>query len=241
MDISGHQLLGAWSNKENVLTQMYWVTAIYGLFQGFFPLKCLIQITVRHSREVGLEGNVALEGMSLQSMEAPTPGTGQQESPQWRKGVRRKSSQEKPVCTDHSPVSGGTGEGRRNQGRSWTGQVRQTCSYLSLLPTAWRNNWVSILIGNKLIFLKSTLPCPQQLVISPSLSQPRIFLNTFLLCKGWVAERELGNQARETHHNQPSLPRNTSGLSNYVILHYLCMSQSCSIFFKSYWRNTGSV
>lgn len=161
--------------------------------------------------------------------------------PSVKEGCEEEEQPRETCVTDHSPVSGGTGEGRRNQGRSWTGQVRQTCSYLSLLPTAWRNNWVSILIGNKLIFLKSTLPCPQQLVISPSLSQPRIFLNTFLLCKGWVAERELGNQARETHHNQPSLPRNTSGLSNYVILHYLCMSQSCSIFFKSYWRNTGSV
>lgn len=117
MDISGHQLLGAWSNKENVLTQMYWVTAIYGLFQGFFPLKCLIQITVRHSREVGLEGNVALEGMSLQSMEAPTPGTGQQESPQWRKGVRRKSTQEKPVLltTALFLVALGKGEGIRGE------------------------------------------------------------------------------------------------------------------------------
>lgn len=103
-------------------------------FVCFFSLKCLIQITVRHSTEVGLEGNTSLEGMSLQGTEAPTPGTGQQPMKEptvkERKGVRRKSSQEEPVCTDHNTIPGGTGEGRRNQEKlSWArgGKGLPTC------------------------------------------------------------------------------------------------------------------
>lgn len=65
---------------------------------------------------------MALEGMSLQDTEAPTPGAGQQPMGETtvkeKKGVRRKSSQEKPLCTDHNPIPGGTGEERRNWGRS---------------------------------------------------------------------------------------------------------------------------
>lgn len=81
-------------------------------------------MTVRHSTEVGLERNTSLEGLSLQGTEAPTPGTGQhpmgEPTVKERKGVRRKSSQEKPMCTEHNPIPGGTGEGRRNQEQlSW--------------------------------------------------------------------------------------------------------------------------
>lgn len=67
---------------------------------------------------------MSLEGLSLQGTEAPTPGTGQQPmgepTGKERKAVRKKSSQEKAVYTDHSPIPGGTGGGRRNQEKlSW--------------------------------------------------------------------------------------------------------------------------
>lgn len=120
------------------------------------------------------------------------------------------------------------------------GKGRQRSSYLSLLPTAWRNIWISILIGNKFIFLKSTLSCPNNnwwfpcLYLNPEVLQP---IPPLQGVSEWVTERKLDHQPRETYHNQPNLPRNTPGLSNYMILHYLCMPQSCSIFFKSYWSN----
>lgn len=81
---------------------------------------------------------MALEGMFLQDTEAPTPGAGQQPMGETtvkeRKGVRRKSSQEKPLCTDHKPIPGGTGGGIG--GEVEVGKWRQRCSYLSLFPTA---------------------------------------------------------------------------------------------------------
>lgn len=144
-------------------------------------------------------------------MEAPTHGTGQQPmgepTVKERKGVRRQSSQEKPICTDHNPIPDGTREGRRIRGAVQLSKWRQRCSYLSLLPTTWRNSWISILIGSKLIFFKSTLSCPQQQpVISLSLSQLRSFLNPFLLCKGWMSGWEGAWQLAKGNPLRPTQP-----------------------------------
>lgn len=132
----------------------------------------------------------------------------------------------------------GKGEGIR--GRAELGKWRQRCPYLSLLPTAWRNNWISILIGNKFIFLKPTLSCPQQQVTSLPLSQPRSFLNPFLLCKGCVSGWERAWQSAKGNPPQPTQPpqKHTCFVKLYDFASPLYITELQHIFkipLKQYW------
>lgn len=201
---------------------MYWVIAIYGLFNGFFSLKHLIQITVRHSTKVGLEGKISLEGMSLQGTEAPTPGQDSSpwESPEWRRGRvwGGRAAKRNPCVLTTIPflVALRKGEGI---GRSWVGQVKAKV-FLPVFASHCLKEYLNIYFNWQQIHFPEVKLC---LALNSNWWFPCLYLNpeassthSSSARAEWVAERKLDNQPRETHQNQPNLPRNTPGLSNYI-------------------------